>query len=228
MADRSKAFEAFVALLGLALTGVLGYGQYSLSKEQTEQSNQQRLAEKKRGVDNLEVQVMTLVAPHLINLAKPGADFLPSQRVVLAASEYLSNQHQRTALATMSAKISEGNASVSNEVATRLKEASQVSQDVLSGTRWFAVVATLPSDSEPAARTAADQWLARARAKDGKATIGLYKTKISNSYAIVLGSGVSQTQAGELARQARDWKLAPDAFAQQDRGWTLVGTAPFN
>jgi hypothetical protein len=224
VADHSKAFEVTIAALGLVVTGVLGYGQIQLSREQANQAKAQQLAEKKRAVDNIEVQVMSLVAPHLGNLAKPGTEFDSSQRVVLAAAEYLSTQHSRTALASMAAKISEGNTAITQEVRSRIQEATVTTP---STGKWFAVVASLPPNDLTSAQSLANKGLAQLRAMGLDLEIQLFKTKISNNLAIVVGGPVERTAALELASQARNTGVARDAFTQQDKGWTFVGKAPF-
>lgn len=224
MAEHSKIFEVTIAALGLVVTGVLGYGQIQLSREQANQTQSQHLAEEKRAVDNIEVQVMSLVAPHLGNLAKPGTEFEPSQRIVLAAAEYLSAQHSRTALASMAAKISEGNATISQEVKSRIQEATVT---VPSTGRWFAVLASLPSTDLTAGQNLANQKLRQIQASGLGFEVQLFKTKISNNLAVVVGGALERAAALDLASQARNAGIARDAFAQQDKEWTFVGKAPF-
>ena len=225
MTDRSKTFEITIAALGLIVTALLGYGQYKLNKEQSEIAIRQQEAEKIRAIDNIEVQIMSLVSTHLSNLSKPGAEFASSQRVVLAASEYLSSQHQRTALAAMAAKISEGNTTVPTDVTTRIKEATSIATP---SANWFTVLASLPVDDEASAKEIANRFLENVESKYQSGQIQLYRTKISNSFAVVLNGPSNRTTAIEAASKARRVELAKDAFAQQDRDWTLIGTAPFS
>jgi len=58
-------------------------------------------------------------------------------------------------------------------------------------------------------------------------SVALYKTKVSQKYAVVLGTGLDRSAALTLAAEARHRQLAADAFAQQDRSWDPAGTAPF-
>lgn len=231
MSDHSKLFEITIAGIGLAVTSILGYGQYQLARDQSQLSRdqarltaQQQQAEQKRSVDSLEVQIMSLVGTHLGNLAKPGAEFDASQRVVLAASEYLSSQHGRTALAAMAARISEGNAKLSSDVKTRIQEATLVAAP--SG-KWFAVIGSFPINGETQAKLFTDGLWKKARAAGETGAVQLYRTKLSNSYAVVLGGPLEKPTAMETALLARSIGLSADAFPQQDREWTLLGTAPF-
>jgi len=224
MADHTKWFEVSLTAIGLAVTAILGYGQLRMSEDQRAQVARQQIEESKQPVDNIEVQVMSLVALHLGNLAKPSAEFESSQKVVLAAAEYLSSQHNRTALAAMAAKISEGNKSIPTEVRARIQEATEA---VAPAGKWFAVLASLSANDLPAAKQVANQKLKQAQAVVPDASVQIYKTKLSNNYAIVLGGPVEKRKALDLASLARSSSVAKDAFAQQDREWTPVGTAPF-
>jgi hypothetical protein len=224
MADHSKTFEVTIAALGLVVTGMLGYGQFQVSQEQTKQARAQQLAEEKRAVDNIEVQVMSLVAPHLGNLAKHGTEFDSSQRVVLAAAEYLSTQHSRTALASMASKISEGNTAIPQEVRSRIQEATVTTP---STGKWFAVLASFPSNDLTSAQSMANQRLKQLKTMGLDLEIQLFKTKISNNLAVVVGGPVERTAALELAVRAQNTGVARDAFAQQDKGWIFIGKAPF-
>src|SRR5438552_18363431 len=116
MADHSKAFEITIAALGIIVTGLIGYGQYRLNDTQNQFIRDQKQAESdrieaqqkadaKRYGDATELQVMSIVAPHFVNLTKPGKDFDSSWRVVESAATYLSDQHQRSGLAAMATQI---------------------------------------------------------------------------------------------------------------------------
>jgi hypothetical protein len=224
VADHSNTFEIAIAALGLLITGALGYGQYRLSSDQAKLAAEQQNAEQRRAADNIEVQVMSLVAPHFGNLTKPGTEFEASQRVVLAAAEYLSSQHSRTALAIMAARISERNAGISAEVKSRIQEATS---SALPTGQWFVVLASLPGNDESAARDTADRKQKLLAAAGEKRPVQLWRTKISNNFAIVLGEPTNRDAAIELASTARSNNIAKDAFAQQDRDWRLISTGPF-
>jgi hypothetical protein len=62
---RSKWFEVAVTAVGVLVTGVLGYGQWRLGKQQTIILENQAKQEIQPSIDNIEVQVMTLVSPPL-------------------------------------------------------------------------------------------------------------------------------------------------------------------
>jgi hypothetical protein len=218
MADHSKWFEITVAVLGVTITGILGWGQLRLANVQQETSA-------KQAADNIEIQVFQLVEPHLVNLTKPGPQFESSQRIVVVMSEFLSGIHKRENLAKISDRIVEGNPGVPQNVLSRIKEATQS-----AGTtgRWFAVLASLPGNNPDAAREHANRifevWQAKA---DRDTSIQLYKTSISNNFAVVVGGAVERDKAAELVSRARARHVADDAFVQQDKNWEAHGVAPF-
>lgn len=226
MADHSKKFEITIAALGMIVTGMLGYGQIRVSQEQNRQEESQKATEEKRAADDVEVKVMTMVAPHFLDISKPGENFEASLRVIESAATYLTERHSRPGLALMATQIARGNKAVPQEVQTRLQEATVV--PLPSTTRkWFAVLASLPASDLTPAQTFANERLQQLKNTGLNVEIQLFKTKISNNYAVVVGGPLERNDAIELASQARSKGLARDAFVQQDRDWTFVGKAPF-
>jgi hypothetical protein len=124
----------------------------------------------------------------------------------------------------MAAKISEGNAAVPPIVKARLEEATV---PVAAGAQWFTVLASLPEADEAAARRDANKKLDQLKASNRALNVVLYRTKVSKNLAIVLDGPTDRQTAIALAAEARKSDLAKDAFAQQDRSWTLIGRAPF-
>jgi len=174
LADNSKWFQIYVAAVGVLVTGILGYGQCRLGQQQNEILNNQAAAAKANAIDTIEVQVMTLVSPHLGLLGSDSDAAKRSEGVVLAAAEYLSDQYGRTSLAEMAAEISEASATVSTPTRTRLEEAREAPPD---SPTYFTVLASLPADNLDAARAVANSKLAAARGFGVDAPIQIYKTK---------------------------------------------------
>ncbi|MFN0140419.1 MAG: hypothetical protein ACKVQW_10095 [Pyrinomonadaceae bacterium] len=227
MADHSRTFEITIAALGVIVTGLIGFGQWQLSNKQSEFTRNQKEADAKRATDATEVQVMSIVAPHLVTLSKrEDKDFHSSLRMVEAAAIYLSEKHGRTALAEMAERISRGNEAVPQETKTRLQEATVASAPSTT-VMWFAVLDSLPANDQRAAETRANERNEQLRRIGLNIEVQLFKTKISNNFAVVAGGPVDQKAAFDLASTLRRNGIAGDAFAQQDREWTLVGKAPF-
>ena len=165
---------------------------------------------------------MTLVAPHLAKVRGTGADAESSQRVVLAAADYLSSKHKRTALAEMYQHIVADDPTIKPDIRVRVIEATAtVSESAL----WYAVLASLPGNDLNAARRIANKKSQMAGSGGFGQPVQIYRTKISDNYAIVLGGQMRRSDAVSLASAARQKGLAPDAFAQQDRSWTFVENA---
>ena len=231
----AKSFQLAIAAAGVVVTALLGFGQWQLSQQQNRMLDEQHKAEAKRAsdtiaadkekaADNIEIQVMTLVAPHLAKLRGAGEETKNSERIVIAAEEYLSNTYGKTALAQMHSRIVEDNPFVKRETRQRIEEATE---PVQVGAPWFAVLASLPANDLDAARNIAKEKLKMAERVDLPRDIQIYQTKLSNNYAIVIGGQMARSAAIDLATAARQKGLATDAFAQQDRSWRLVSEAPF-
>lgn len=217
MADRSKWFEITIAALGIGVTAFLGYSQIRLGSIQQE-------AVSKQASDTIEVQIFQLVAPHLDKLSDSDPDAAGSRRIVEAMAEFLSDTQKRDNLAKIALKIARTNPEATPADLYRLEEATST-----AGTgQWFAVLASLPGNDEAAAKASANTLWQQWKSKGGAdVPIKLYKTRIGNNFAIVAGDAAPQPQAWDLVRKAKQWGVADDAFAQQDKEWQAQGTAPF-
>jgi hypothetical protein len=208
----TNRFQIGVAAAGVLVTALLGFGQWNLSR-------QQREAEERRSEDNIEVQVMALVKEHLAKLRGSGEDAENAQRVVLAAGKYLADGHHRPALIIMYDSIVKDLQSVKTELKTQAAESTEPAAE---GAKWYAVLASLPANDLSRTRSVASQMLAHAQQLGFTQGIKVYKTKISNNYAIVMGGQMSRSDAFSLAADARQKSLATDAFPQQDRSWEFI------
>jgi len=178
---------------------------------------------------------MTLVAPHLAKVRGTGADAESSQRVVLAAADYLSSKHKRTALAEMYQHIVADDPTIKPDIRVRVIEAecalSKQSARYRSdrnrfGERTLVRCLGLTARKRPKRCSPyCKQKKSNGRIRRIRSTVQIYRTKISDNYAIVLGGQMRRSDAVSLASAARQKGLAPDAFAQQDRSWTFVENA---
>jgi len=92
---------------------------------------------------------------------------------------------------------------------------------VVPDQRWFVVLATVPT-SQPSAAAKLQQSIAKLVPADliGNRSVSVYRTRISNSFAVTLGGGMSKADATQLAASIRRVPPFDDAFAQPDRDWT--------
>jgi hypothetical protein len=220
-----KHYELIIAAFGVAVTATLGLGQWRLGQQQNTLLDAQTRFQQQRAVDDIEVRTMALVSPYLSSLGDQSVEGERAEKVVLAAAEFLTNDHGRTVLARMVSRILEPAPSVEQSVKTRIEEATQ--QAPIS-TPWFSVLASLPGDQRSTAEEVANNKYQLIRAIDESLSVTVYKTKISNNYAVVVGGSLKKAEALSLARRARESHWADDSFAQRDREWTKEGDAPFN
>ncbi|WP_298089950.1 hypothetical protein [uncultured Sphingomonas sp.] len=97
--------------------------------------------------------------------------------------------------------------------------AAEAARPAASG-RWFAVVGTLPQSAPGAVGALARQLNARLAGAGLPANdVHVYRTRISNSFALTSGTDKSEENARARARMLRRAGFS-DAFAQPDRGWT--------
>jgi hypothetical protein len=95
-----------------------------------------------------------------------------------------------------------------------------------SGDRWYAVVASVPL-SQPGAvhQLAADLNQRLQKAGLPANDVHVYRTRVSNSFAITSGREKSEADAKARVRMLRQSGQVPDAFAQPNRGWAPADEA---
>lgn len=89
--------------------------------------------------------------------------------------------------------------------------------------QWYAVIATVPVSQPDAARALAGklQPLIPAAVLNGR-SVQIFRTQISNSFAITVGGPMSKADATALASKLRNIRGFSDAFAQPDRAWSAA------
>ena len=236
---KPSSFEAVIAAFAFVVSFAFAYGYWRLATHQNEQDErieQQRDAlekslvrlqadlESNRAADNLELQVITLVAPHLAKLRETGPQAVASQRIVAAAAVLLAARG-RPGLRQMAEKIREHGAPVEGPDAPAKIEASPTVK--LPSNPWLVLLATLPGTDLKAAEVVANEKLRAAKDLGLMPFVSVYKTKLKGRYVVALGKPAERSEALAAAAQARQRNLATDAFAEPDGGWELTGTAPF-
>jgi hypothetical protein len=86
--------------------------------------------------------------------------------------------------------------------------------------RWYAVIASVPLEQEQAVPAIARELQARMAGRGMPSSVRIYRTKISNSFALTSGGEKSEEDAKGRARALRRFGIVPDAFAQPDREWS--------
>lgn len=148
----------------------------------------------------------------------------------LASAGQTSEQRRESAMnaatAASAARPQDYLASMSGQQATAAATLQEASRPVSDNQNWFTVIGTVPATSTSlydAAKLA--EALQRQLAPSKLAPVQVYKTKISNSYALTIGGPVSQDTARTVATQIRSSGIVSDAFWQPDREWAPISIA---
>jgi hypothetical protein len=238
-AKKPSSFEAVIAAFAFVVSFAFAYGYWRLATRQSEQDSRfeqqrdelqrslfrlQADLESGRAADNLELQVITLVAPHLSRLRESGREAMASQRIVDAAAELLAARG-RPGLRQMAEKIRERGAPVETPDAQARIDAAAPAK--APSNPWLVLLATLPGTDLGAAEEVANEKLRTAKDVGMMPLVSIYRTKLKGRYVVALGKPTERSDALFTAAQARQKNLAADAFAEPDGGWELTGTAPF-
>lgn len=230
-----SVFAAFVVVATFAL----GYGYWKLATRENEldiRLEQQREefqralihseceAEARRAADAFELQMISLVSPHLAKLPDSGRESTASQRIVAAAAELLSARG-RPALAQIADQIREhGRAAENPEPQPQIDPSVAAKPPSMP---WLVLLATLPGTDLDVAQRVANDKLRAAKELGMMPLVRIYKTRLKGRYVVVLGKSSDRSGALAAAAEARRQNLSADACAEKDGGWDLVGTAPF-
>ncbi len=178
--SKPSSFEAVVAAFAVVSTFSLGYCYWRLETRQSEQEarierqaeqfqrsllQMQRDAEAVRPADSLELQVITLVSPHLARLRESGREAAASQRIVAAAAELLSSRG-RPGLEQMVERIREQQTPPVGKPEPQTA-AEQPAPEKSPASAWLVLLATLPGTDRKAAEEVANGKLRRPSASTG-------------------------------------------------------------
>src|SRR6267142_7149528 len=237
--SKPSSLEAVIAAFAFVVSFAFAYGYWKLATRQNEQDariEQQRVEvqrsmlqlqmemDARRAADNFELQLISLVAPHLAKLREPGREAVASQRIVAAAADLLSARG-RPGLQQMMEKIRERGAP--GETPDPQTKAGPPVAAKPPSSPWIVLLATLPGSDLRAAEGVANDKLRAAKDLGMIPLVRVYKTKLKGRYVVALGKLAERSDALAAAAQARERKLSADAFAEPDDGWELTGTAPF-
>lgn len=87
---------------------------------------------------------------------------------------------------------------------------------------WFAVVGSYKPDAEGLGNARAQAK----RARQSGLCAEIWKTQISNHYAVVIGTLNTRDAANASVQRAKQTGLASDAFSQANRGWSRLPDSP--
>jgi hypothetical protein len=212
--------KIMIGLGGLALSVVLGWGEYQERKTE-------RLRKEAEDQHSLEKSYTEEFQTYykLAHDAKPG-DTVVSADVDLAgsiaqklASPPFNKDFYNNAIISLRGRLSpNSDTNGTKKSAAQVQAAEAVSPDVPRNLdRWFAVIASYPVSRSGLAA-------ARKQAEVAGTRVGcaqVWRTKISNNYAVVVGGAANQASALVNAERSRSSGWG-DAFTQADREWSRV------
>ena len=210
---RLKQFSVYsnviLGVIGAALTAFLITNQIQIGKLQHKIARQQ-----------VEIQVAALVKDFIPSITKHSREGEEAREVINAAVSYLSEKYESTLLAELTTRLLEKSSIPSTE--SSVMQINEATQAPASTTHWFAVLASYGGTQLSLARQRAQELQETINKANFDHKIEIYKTKISNNFAITLDGPMTKSEAIKLAALARSNGWTKDAFAQVDREWAKV------
>ncbi len=214
-------FKIIIGTATIIVTYLIGNGQ--LRMQGTQQNSTDHL---------IELQTLNLVKDYLPLLSKNNGESKQAEEIIEKAASKLSIKYGNTLLAEIAEEILleneqridttfvDNNAYATTSASSfKIFEATEKPDE---DAEWFAVVGSFKSNRLEIAKKFANSIESKIRNDGLRYTVDIYRTKVSNHYAIVVGGPRPKTGAEKTARESRQKGWAKDAFAQIDRGWTQI------
>lgn len=204
---------------------------YGFDYIKAKEDNQNRADKEKREVEVKLFELAIVEIKKISNKDTTQNEKTASREVILQLSNFLNDKYQSTSLAALSriAINADSESSVNEKLQiTEIADAVNSKEEKqATGSRYFAVLGSYPATQEGLLTAKKDKdklVIALSKEKDSlNYRLFIYKTKISNNYAIVLNAATEdRAMANNWVAHAKRLGLANDAFTQQDRGWTPV------
>lgn len=225
------AAKVFLGLAGLSLSCVLAWGEYGdRDRERVRKGNEDRRLEEESYTREFQAYYsMARAAREDSELVRFDLDIASAIASRLAGAPFRKPFYSHAVVALRArfapdagSSPSDGRSAVAG-LTLQANEASPSSDAARSSDEWFAVIGSY--DISDAGRRSAENWAATVRSSLGCAEI--WRTRVSNSYAVVLGGRMRNfAEALQAAQRARRLEVAPDAFIQANRQWSRISACP--
>lgn len=237
---RFKPYEILIAVIGLAVTVILGWNQHRLAERQNQLqeqharqqqelqeklSRQQQEFEQRLVAQQNVLQVLAVVKDYLPLIDEPGPRGKKAITIISTTATQMSVKYNDSFLADLAKAILEAPKS---QEAANLQISEATAPLPQNGNRSRASFAVLGSYSLYNLKDAQNertriQSIQKENPVDQKQyPVEVYRTQVSNHYAVTIGGRLPRGEAMRLAQLARERKWSEDAFAQVDRGWQKI------
>jgi len=196
--------KIILGVAGLSVTVMLGIWQWRLGQVQQELTRQQVV-----------LQTLTMVKGYLEVVDQEGPQGERARALITIAATELSNEYQSPILAKMASSLLENFDSRGGREVLQINEATEAP---IHEAQWFTVVASFSVKHLENARAS----LKEISALQNEFPVEIYKTRISNHFAVTIGGARSKADARILAYLARDRGWSEEAYPQIDRGWEKI------
>ncbi len=209
--------KVFLGILGLIITILISYIQYSNQSEL-------EISKKKLQVEQNKFQMIKLVNENLAYLNDSGIKGKIANNIVTKFSSELSEKYDYPEIAQIVSNSINDTSIKTENIPQKSKFIVSESTESLGTNKeidnWFCVIGTFAINDKENALKFKNQNAVRLT-KDGKKCF-LYKTFVSNNYAVTINKKLNKKDANILVNYARQMGIANDAFAQIDRNWQFV------
>ena len=205
--------EKIVAVVGLLAAVVFGVTQCRSEAESGETVDN-------RSAETLELLAMTAIAPLFPKLDDCSEEGDEARKISIVIVNHVANEYGKSSLAGIVSELSGTCISAGSIDDLKLSESAVDAGS--GGFKYFSVIASLPGDDLEAAKNRARELKKLLDENSLPTNVSIYKTKISSSFAVVIGKKTSYSAAENNSKLMRNSGVVPDAFTQIDKQWKFI------
>lgn len=214
--------DMFFKVIVSALTLLLAFGQYRLSKTQESISKAQvELAEQE-----IDTMAVSLLRDYIGVLDSEDNEGVRARMVLSKTATHLTENYGNVYFAQLIVELMPPELSIAPPGSQKSQEAavfqiSEATEPAEKSDSWFAVLTSYSESQLSYAQEDVERFREKLKKEkpEGIEAIGLYLTRINKNYAVTLGGELTKEDALDTAKWAREKNWSETAFAQIDRDW---------
>lgn len=215
--------KLFLGIIGLLITFYLGISQHKIQKKQDEYTKSQDELKSFTQVEQKKFQILKIVndnLPFYSELDKKGEI---ARAIINNSASKLSEEYDFPDLAEILDRVISSDIVLQEALSENDKMIITEASSVISGEKdWFCVIGSFSIRKFNSAKSFAIKVDSILKNSDSKIDVHIYKTMISNNYAVTLGESLTKEKAQEYVDIARFNNIARDAFYQINRDWKKI------
>jgi hypothetical protein len=220
-----KKYDLFskigLGIIGSLITILIAMNQYKIQEAQNEYIKNQDKIKSNDQKEQSKIEILKVLFYNLQYSSEPGTKGDISRAIIVYSTKKLSEDYESSDIVGVINDALNSNSEFRKSLTSNQKVIIEESSTENSGKQsWFCVLATFGTNSFADAIKFKNE-INKNQFANFNAKAQVYKTKISNSYAITLGDSLTKIQAINYLSYSKSANFN-DAFYQINRNWSKV------